>query len=56
MNKKTKQKLKEIEGEITACFNGWDGAIKNKAQPVTIQDLDYWATELKKIIQEEVTE
>ena len=40
---KTSQELKKIEAEMMACYNGWDGAIKNKQQPVTIQDLEYWA-------------
>ena len=44
------QKIREIEGEIRACFDGWDMAIKNKAQPVPIQDLDFWSEELKKVI------
>lgn len=44
------QAVKEIEGEIRACFDGWDGAIKNKAQPVPVQDLDYWSNTLFKAV------
>lgn len=44
------QNLREIEAEISACFNGWDGAIKNKQQPVPIQDLDDWSFRLFNII------
>jgi len=43
-----RQAIREVEGEIRACFDGWDGAIKNKHQPVPIQDLDFWS---KKLIQ-----
>ena len=37
------EQLNKLEAEMMACYNGWDGAIKNKAQPVSIQDLEYWA-------------
>jgi hypothetical protein len=47
--------LEQIEGEIRASFDGWDGAIKNGKQPVAIQDLDFWSNQLKEVIHGEVS-
>ena len=44
------QTLREIQGEIQACFDGWDGAIDNGRQPVPIQDLDHWSKQLTTLI------
>ena len=51
-NQEALQSIREVEAEIKACFDGWDGAIKNEQQPVPIQDLDYWSNKLLRVINE----
>lgn len=36
--------LSKIASEIGERFEKWDNAIKNKQQPVAVQDLDFWKT------------
>lgn len=49
-NENATQRLRFIEGEIRACFDCWDGAIKNGQHPVAIQDLDFWSKKIQEVI------
>lgn len=51
-NEELIQALRDIEGEIRECFDGWDVAIKNGIHPVQIQDLDFWSCNIKAAIKE----
>lgn len=50
MNKYLINRLELVEEEIRGCFDNWDNHINNHQQPVPIQDLDYWSSELKLVI------
>jgi len=48
-------KLRDIANELIERFDMWDERINAKQQPVPIQDIDFWATTLKQIINDENT-
>lgn len=42
--------LKQMQSEMRRKFDRWDEHINAGMHPVPIQDLDFWAVELGKII------
>ena len=46
-NETIRNTLEALAQEMDRSFDNWDKAIKNKQQPVTIQDLDFWRTVIR---------
>jgi len=44
------KRLTNLAGEMANAFNLWDERIKNKQQPIPIQDLDYWKDEICSVV------
>jgi len=48
--KTTSQRLSAIASEMKLRFDRWDRSKKDGFEPVAIQDLDFWLSEIKDII------
>lgn len=54
LKKEQMKTILEVRGEIRHCFRHYDERVEQKQHVVPIQTLDYWATQLEKIIAKEV--
>lgn len=52
MEEKHKKALGEIASEMARDFDRWDRMVNDGFHPVAIQDLDYWKTEIMRILNE----
>lgn len=46
------QSLRRLNQELRKWFTKWDECIDNGAQPVAIQDIEYWMTRTEEIIKD----